>query len=82
VRIVDESIQHLRTGGSLILYTGTVIADGQDLLRQALKPVLSNPYLSTNYSEIDPDVFGTELEWPPYHFADRIAVVALHLSKR
>lgn len=82
LRIVDESIQHLRTGGSLILYTGTVIADGQDLLRQALKPVLSNPHLSTSYSEIDPDVFGTELEWPPYHFADRIAVVALHLAKR
>jgi SAM-dependent methyltransferase len=82
VRIVDESIQHLRTGGSLILYTGTVIVDGHDLLREALKPVLSNPYLSTSYSEIDPDVFATELEWPPYHFADRIAVVALHLAKR
>lgn len=82
VRIVDESIQHLRTGGSLILYTGTVIADGQDLLREALKPVLSNPCLSTNYSEIDPDVFGAELERPPYHSADRIAVVALHLTKR
>lgn len=82
LRIVAESIEHLTSGGRLVLYTGSPIIEGRDLLCDALKPILASPNLCSNYSEIDPDVFGTELEAPPYHFADRIAVVALQLIKR
>jgi hypothetical protein len=32
------------------------------------------------YEEIDPDVFGEELEHPPYDRADRIAVVAVTID--
>jgi hypothetical protein len=35
-----------------------------------------------SYEEIDPDVFGEELEEPPYDCVDRIAVVALTIRAR
>jgi hypothetical protein len=33
-----------------------------------------------SYEEIDPDVFGEELAYPPYDRADRIAVVAVTIE--
>ena len=82
LRIAEESLQHLRPGGRLILYTGSPIIDGRDLFQDALRPLLAGPNVSAAYREVDPDVFGEELERAPYHSADRIAVVALRLVKR
>ena len=33
-----------------------------------------------DYEEIDPDVFGEELEHPPYDRVDRIAVVGVTID--
>jgi hypothetical protein len=33
------------------------------------------------YTEIDPDVFGEELDRPPYDRADRIAVVGVTVDR-
>jgi SAM-dependent methyltransferase len=79
VRIVAESLDRLRAGGRLLLYTGTPVIAGDHVLRGKLAPVLGG--LRHDYRELDPDVFGDELEQPAYTGVDRIAVVGLDLVK-
>jgi release factor glutamine methyltransferase len=77
LRIVDAGIDRLAPGGRLLLYTGTPIINGVDQFFEALHPLLTSRRCSYTYEEIDPDVFGDELDHPPYDRADRIAVVVL-----
>ena len=82
VRIVEESLQRLAPGGQLILYTASPIVDGEDTLEQQLATVFnaaSQRSFSYEYREIDPDVFGSELEHAAYADVERIAVVGLVL---
>jgi methylase of polypeptide subunit release factors len=80
LRIVAEGIERLAPGGRLVLYTGTAIVDGTDRFLEALTGAIADRGFSFIYEEIDPDVFGEELEHPPYDRADRIAVVALTID--
>jgi methylase of polypeptide subunit release factors len=77
LRIVEDSIDRLYPGGRLFLYTGTPVIDGTDTFLAAVRPRLEARNCQYTYEEIDPDVFGEELESAPYDRADRIAVVAL-----
>jgi methylase of polypeptide subunit release factors len=77
LRIVEESLDRLAAGGRLILYTGTPIVAGIDQFLQALSQMLAARNRSYCYEEIDPDVFGEELQSESYRDADRIAVVAV-----
>ena len=82
VRIVQESMQRLTPGGTLILYTASPIVDGVDTLEQQLASVFnadSHRPFSYEYREIDPDVFGSELEHVAYAGVERLAVVGLVL---
>ena len=76
-RIVAEGIPRLRPGGQLLLYTGVPILEGSDPFLAAVGPVLKRAGCRFDYRELDPDVFGEELEMPAYAAADRIAAVAL-----
>lgn len=75
-RIVAEGLARLAPGGRLVLYTGAAIMDGGDPLFEALRAVLEQRGWPFTYRELDPDVFGEELELPAYAAADRIAAVA------
>jgi methylase of polypeptide subunit release factors len=75
VSIAEQGVERLAPGGRLLLYTGSAILDGVDLLHESLRERLKNKPLRFSYEEIDPDVFGEELEHAPYDRADRIAVV-------
>lgn len=75
VRIASEALSRLAPGGRLLLYTAAPIEDGRDPLREALEPLLARA--SFTYTELDPDVFGEELDRSAYASADRIAVVAI-----
>jgi release factor glutamine methyltransferase len=77
IRIVEDSIDRLYPGGRLFLYTGTPVIDGIDTFLAAVRPRLDARNCKYTYEEIDPDVFGEELDSAPYDRADRIAVVAL-----
>jgi methylase of polypeptide subunit release factors len=77
IRIVEDSIDRLYPGGRLFLYTGTPVIDGIDRFLAAVRPRLEALNCKYTYEEIDPDVFGEELDSAPYDRADRIAVVAL-----
>lgn len=79
LRIVEQSLARLMPHGRLVLYTGTPVVAGTDTFRAALSEALADRGLSFTYEEIDPDVFGEELDDGPYREADRIAAVALVL---
>ena len=82
VRIAEESLPRIRPGGRLILYTGTPIIRGADPLLNSLQRCLQLYASHYVYEEIDPDVFGEELDRPAYANADRIAAVGLTAIKR
>lgn len=79
--ILDAAITRLAAGGTLLLYTGAAIVNGQDPLRLATADRLNGTGLSWDYREMDPDVFGEELEHDPYDEADRIAAVVLTATR-
>ena len=79
-RICEESLERLPAGGRLLLYTATPVVEGRHVLWPQLEPLLRN--LRYDYRELDPDVFGEELDRPAYAYAERIAVVALDVFKR
>jgi SAM-dependent methyltransferase len=80
IRIVEESLERLRRGGKLLLYTGAAIVDGDDRLLRALRPALEAADVRFRYEEVDPDVFGQELSLAPYAAVDRIAAVTLEVE--
>lgn len=77
VRIVRESLRRLAPGGRLVLYTGAPIVGGTDPLRDDVTPILHQAGCVFSYREIDPDVFGEELDMPAYASVERIAAVGL-----
>lgn len=78
LRIVREGLPRLAPGGRLVLYTGVAMpAGGTDPLRDELAPLLDARRWPWRYRELDPDVFGEELDQPAYADAERIAAVAL-----
>jgi len=81
VRIAGESLGRLALGGSLVLYTGVAIVAGEDPFLAAVKPLLGSDAFGWTYRELDPDVFGEELDKPGYERVERIAVVALTVTR-
>ena len=80
MRIVREGMACLAPGGRLILYTGSPIVRGRDPLREAIELAIAGTAVSCAYAELDPDVFGEELEMPAYLDVDRIAAVGVVLT--
>ncbi|HET9754011.1 MAG TPA: methyltransferase [Myxococcales bacterium] len=78
-RIVEESLERLRPGGRLLLYTATPVVEGEHVIWRKLAPLLGKA--RADYAELDPDVFGEELERPAYSQVERIAVVGLDAVK-
>jgi methylase of polypeptide subunit release factors len=82
VRIVKESIQRLAPGGQLLMYTGVAMVKGRDPFLDELAVILKNDNFHWSYEEIDPDVFGEELEQSAYAIAERIAAVGLVVTRK
>ena len=81
LRIVEQALNRLGPGGSLLLYTGVAMVDGRDPFLDTVLPRLDEKRFAWTYREIDPDVFGEELLNPGYQRVDRIAVVALTVTR-
>lgn len=77
VRIAEQALQRLAPGGRLLLYTGVAMKDAHDPFLTAVRPLLEVSGCTWSYEEIDPDVFGEELERPDYAQVERIAAVGL-----
>jgi SAM-dependent methyltransferase len=80
LRIARESLERLGRGGKLYLYTGAPIVEGVDVLREGLLALAATAGASLAYEELDPDVFGDELDGAAYAHVDRIAVIGAVFS--
>jgi hypothetical protein len=60
---------------TILLYAGSAIVAGEDALRAAVERALPDLGCTLDYEEIDPDVFGEELEGPAYRGVERIAAI-------
>jgi methylase of polypeptide subunit release factors len=74
------ALDRLGLRGRLILYTGSAIVDGCDELRSALLHEASARALHLEYRELDPDIFGEELDLSDYQDVERIALVAATIT--
>lgn len=72
---VKQALAGLAPGGAMLLYTGVAYAGGQAPLLDALASACGEAGASLSLEEIDPDVFGDELERPAYDGVERIAAV-------
>ena len=73
--MAHDALQHMSDDGTFVLYTGSAMVRGRDELREELEALAHAHRCILRYREIDPDVFGEELENPAYGDVDRIAVV-------
>lgn len=81
IEMVRAALPRLAPGGSLLLYSGIAIVDGFDTLQRAAQQLVAAVGWPMWYEEIDPDVFGEELENSAYGDADRIAAVLLRVTR-
>ncbi|MFK9095867.1 methyltransferase [Pseudomonas guariconensis] len=81
LRIVEQACERLSPAGTLLLYTGVAIVEGRDALLEAIRLRLAGPQWSWVYREVDPDVFGEQLLEPGYERVERIAAVALTVTR-
>jgi methylase of polypeptide subunit release factors len=82
LQIVDAALERLRAGGTLLLYTGIAIVDGRDEFLDTIRPRLEAACASWSYEELDPDIFGGQLDCEGYEEVERIAAVWLRATKR
>ena len=79
--LTRAALERIAPGGRVILYTGSAILRGRDPLRGALDRAAAEAGCAMRYREIDPDVFGEELDKPAYAEVDRIALVEAVLTR-
>jgi SAM-dependent methyltransferase len=78
---VDAAIARLAPGGSLVLFTGAIVIDGEVPFLAEAASRLNPAGLVWSSRETDPDVYGEELDGPAYAEADRIALLVLTASR-
>jgi hypothetical protein len=71
----------LAPGGTLLLYTGVAMVDNRDPFLEEVRTRLDGQDVAWRYRELDPDVFGEELETGVYAHTDRIAAVVLTVTR-
>jgi hypothetical protein len=76
-----DAARRLPPGGLMLLYTGSAIVAGRDALREALERELPPLGCTLDYEEIDPDIFGEQLDQPAYRLVERIAAVGAIVSR-
>lgn len=76
-----QALAGLRPGGGMLLYTGAAVVRGRIPLLDALEQACAGANATLAWDEIDPDVFGEELEGPAYADVERIAAIGAVLTK-
>jgi methylase of polypeptide subunit release factors len=76
-----EAVPRLAAGGRFLLYTGSAIVRGADGLHDRLVQLAAAEGCRLRYQEIDPDVFGEELETAAYADVERIALVTAVIER-
>ncbi|KTF68625.1 methyltransferase [Sphingomonas sp. HT-1] len=79
--MASEAVPRLAQGGRFLLYTGSAIVRGEDALHARLMQLAAMEGCRLRYEEIDPDVFGEELETAAYADVERIALVTAAIER-
>jgi len=79
--VLEAAGRRLAPGGSLVLFTGACIVEGDDPFRTAAAALCRRAGLDGSYREIDPDAYGEELDDPGYAGVERIALVVLTATR-
>ena len=80
-RILEQSVSRLKPGGRTLLYTGSAVLKGVDPFSEWAQDMAARTGCSFKRREIDPDVFGEELDRSEYRTVDRIAAVGIILER-
>lgn len=81
IRIAREWLTRARTGDVLLLYTGAPVVRGEDLVLSGLHDLVHAIGGKLEYAELDPDVFGEELQTAGYVDVERIAAVGAEIRR-
>lgn len=65
----------------MLFYTGAAVVNGRAPLIDALRNAWASASAQLTVEEIDPDVFGEELDGAAYASVERIAVIAARIKK-
>jgi methylase of polypeptide subunit release factors len=76
-----QALTGLEPGGTLLLYTGAAVSAGKMPLLDALAEAAQEGDSTLVVEELDPDVFGEELEQPPYREVERIAAIGARITR-
>jgi methylase of polypeptide subunit release factors len=72
---IEKALGRVPRGGTMLLYTGAAVVDGEAPLVRAIERICEAAGASAEIHEIDPDVFGDELAQPAYRDVERIAAI-------
>ena len=75
-----QALSALAPGGTLILYTGAAAINGELPLIERLQSLCCDAEAALYVQEIDPDVFGEELETAEYRPVERIAALSIKIT--
>jgi methylase of polypeptide subunit release factors len=76
-----DALAKLASGGTMLLYTGVAMEAGVSPLLAELGKLCADAGATLSVEELDPDVFGEELDRPAYAQVERIAAVGAVIRK-
>jgi methylase of polypeptide subunit release factors len=76
-----QALSAMTAGGTLLLYTGAAFQDGTAPLLGALEDACGDAGATLAIEELDPDVFGDELDDAGYESVERIAAIGALIGK-
>ncbi len=76
-----QALAALAPGGRLLLYTGGAVVGGRSPLLEQITSLAAESGAELYIEEIDPDVFGEELDRPQYRTTERIAALGITIQK-
>jgi methylase of polypeptide subunit release factors len=82
LRWAEAASARLSGDGRALFYTGSAIVNGRDGLREALERLIDATHFVLSYQELDPDIFGEQLDSAAYQDVERIAAVTIRIERR
>ncbi len=82
VKLVEDALPRLAPNGQLLLYTGVAMTGPNDRFLEAVQGSLDKMCARWHYEELDPDIFGEQLNARAYEDVERIAAVWLVAEAR
>jgi methylase of polypeptide subunit release factors len=76
-----QALGSMRPGGTMLLYSGAAFERGESALFQALRSACMRQGAGLVIEELDPDVFGDELDGQGYERVERIAAIGAVITK-